>query len=160
MGKRGLPRTPTAILKARGSWLAKESDRADEPSLPVASHRCPALIADDEWARDYWREVFVPLFRFGVISVSDVNSAIRACQAWSRLQRATKVVLEEGVTLATEKGEVAHPALATINGANDILNRLEPQFGIMPANRSRITNAVTKRPAEDTQDKSRFFKAV
>lgn len=160
MGIRGLPKTPNNILKARGSWRAKLPERAEEPkSLPEAPIECPAVIADDPDAKDYWDGTICPLFAYGIITVADVRTVVRMCRAWSRLEAASKIVAEDGVTVATEKGVASHPALAAINGANEILNRLEPQFGIMPANRSRVTNAITKRPAGEAENKARFFVA-
>ena len=159
MAGKGPPKTATAILKARGSWLAKLPDRANEPqSLPEADMACPHELTD--LAAEAWNRTIVPLFAYGIITVADRDSAIMLCRYWRQYMQACECLEADGYELETPQGPVTNPAWKRMCEASDRYNRLAPQFGIQPANRSRITNAITKRPAEDqAKDKSRFFKA-
>lgn len=104
-----------------------------------------------------WNRIITPLFAYGVITVVDRDAAIMLCQSWANYVHAREVCESEGYELHTEKGVVVNPAQRRMWEAFDRYVRLAPHFGITPANRSRLTNAITKRPAEEAKNKSRFF---
>jgi len=80
MGKRGPAKTPTAVLAARGSWLAKLPDRVDE--IQVAALR----VAPDppEWLSEggcaIWRAHAQPAFNEGLLTAMDVMAFGMMCE--------------------------------------------------------------------------------
>lgn len=159
MAGKGPPKVPVAILQARGSALAKLPDRANEPkSLPEADMAAPDMLTGEAAAA--WNRIIAPLFRYqGIVTVIDRDAAIMLCQSWKTYVEAYNLCESEGYELHTEKGVVPNPAQRRMWDALDRYFRIAPHFGITPANRSRLTNAITKRPESETKDKGRFFKA-
>jgi hypothetical protein len=57
-------------------------DTRDMPVAPDALPRCPAHLSDV--ARKEWRRIATPLYRMGVLSVTDRAALAAYCQAWAR----------------------------------------------------------------------------
>ena len=119
MPGRGRPPTPTAILKARGSWRAKI--RRCEPQPPGDPVDCPVWL--EGTARETWRELAPILRSMGVLTIADRNAFVRYCVLWANWREA----LSGG-------GRKAKKCLAL----SESLGRLEQQFGLTPASRARV----------------------
>lgn len=149
----GKPRTPTAILKARGSWLAKLPDRQNEPSYAAASAECPECLQGEAMA--HWEQVTPELFRCGVVTIPDVPALIALCQQWGIYSAAYATCETDGHWIETERGKQKHPAHAVMVDALKEYQRLAAGFGVIPAHRSK---APASKPQPDSS-KARFFKA-
>lgn len=148
MGKRGPPKTPTAVLALRGSWRAKE--RADEPQAegkPV----CPQWVSRE--VRKVWRQVVPALTKMNVAKKPDGSTLLRYCHMLVRWASAARFLDEHGETYPlyetrTDKktGETTKifkcfmpfPQAAIYNRLSQNLLRLEQEFGLTPAARAEL----------------------
>lgn len=135
MGKRGPPKTPTAILNARGSWRGKE--RKDEPIPPngkVEPHEVLDAVAKKLFAR------ITEQMAAGVVTPCDTHILSIACQAFSDWVKLTKEIRSEGVTLTSAESGVAYanPKVSMRDKARDAFFRFCRDFGLTPSSRANI----------------------
>ena len=76
MGKRGPQKTPTAILKLRGSGLL--DNRTEAERIPV-SCQCPSDLCG--YAKSFWQNHIVYLDSMGIISAQDLCQFRLLCEA-------------------------------------------------------------------------------
>jgi len=124
MGRRGPPRTPTAVLAQRGSWLAKT--RPNEPRPAVESPDRPDWLNDE--AAAVWDQVVPFLLEIGVLSRVDSNALARYCVGVVRFQR----LFNHPNAQVTAVSKLAAQLL-----------RLEKQFGMTPSARQSIQGPRT-----------------
>jgi P27 family predicted phage terminase small subunit len=154
----GPPRTPTPILAARGSWLAKTRKR--EPKPASTAPRCPAWLDKD--GKAVWKQVVPMLATMGVLANTDGNALARYCRLWVRWKQADAFIQKYGETypLKDEKGKVKcfqqHPQVGIVNKLSTTLLRLEQEFGLTPASRSRINVDVKVPPTQNDHGVSFF----
>lgn len=134
MAGKGPPPTPTAILKARGSWRAEA--RKDEPRPALAAPTCPEWMPDDGKAE--WKRVVGELSGLGLLTRLDRAALAVYCQAWSDFVLASTQSDSFTVRDVAAKRMIAAAA----------------QFGMSPAARARVQ---ASKP-ESKSDKSKFFK--
>ena len=147
MGKRGPAKTPTAILEARGSWLAKT--RKDEPQaegVPL----CPDWLTDE--AKLIWNRLLPMLQGIGVVGAVDENAMARYCQTFALWRTCVMFVAEHGM----ENNGKEYPHTGRASQLADQLLRIERQFGMTPASRANLAIDTTKQPKEPS-GKERFF---
>lgn len=157
MGARGPKRTPTATLKARGSWLADTRADGDVPLFPVDEPSCPSWLVPE--AKAEWRRVVKYLMDAGLLAKANRAALTAYCICWGELHEAEKEVQEGGAVLTSAKGfKYPSPWLNIRNGALTTLVKLAAEFGMTPASASRVT--ASKEQAEEKPDgksKERFF---
>lgn len=155
MGARGPAPTPTRILEARGSWLAK--GREGEPRPPVKAPSCPAWLPKE--AKAEWRRQVKQLQAMGLVAEIDRPLLAAYCEAWAEFVGACAAVEErlrqdkvQGYALAVKDGLVN-----VKNKAVERLTRIAQQFGFSPSARARLRTP----DREERQDsgKGRFFAA-
>ena len=134
MGKRGPAKTPTAVLKGRGSWRAK--GRADEPVAPGEKPTCPGWLPAE--ARREFRRVTKHLETMGILSVADRTMIAGYCLAWNEVREATEQIEDEGRVVLTAKGMVKNPWVLIRENALAQLLRFAQQFGLSPASRANV----------------------
>ncbi len=132
---RGQMPTPTQVLVARGSRLAK--GRAQTPKAfvgPPESQECPdVLTTEDE--RKEWPLLCEKLQQLGVYSDTDIGAMTRYCQLWPQY---TATFREVPVEREMNKRAVK-PSEKIFNQwlkLNHDLLRLEVQFGLTPQSRA------------------------
>lgn len=155
----GPPRTPTPILKARGSWLAKTRD--GEMSLPVEAPDCPDWLPAE--AKAEWGRIVPQLVVAGVIATVDRALLMAYCEAVAEFVKMAKRIEKDGQFAKTKEREdgsggnvIQHPALAVRNRARATMLQLAQQFGLSPSARARIKAQEAAPPAAG-EGKSRFF---
>jgi phage terminase small subunit len=116
MGRRGPPRTPTALLKLRGSWRAKT--RQDEPQPPPGLPVCPDWLNPEEAAE--WQRLVALLAASDVVSVLDATELARYCRLLVKWRNYKDPTRPGAVRIA--------PTLA----------QLSAEFGLTPASRARV----------------------
>lgn len=145
MAKPGPKRTPSKILKMRGSHRAKRAVQEPEPDQlipdPPRPLKGPAL--------QMWNTLSVQLDAMKVITVADGNALHRYCVIWARWARLTdKLALEEADEFYESVGDKGqkiikeHPQVKICAKYADQLLRLEQEFGLTPSARSGLQ--VTK----------------
>ncbi len=145
MGSRGPQRTPTAILRRRGSWRANRNPR--EPKPERGRPRRPKWLKGS--ARKLWERLVPELDKMGVLAKSDREALAIFCRLWQRWRKAEEFLDAHGSThpvrkynLATGEMEVAgfrpFPQVKESAQLSDQLLRLIREFGLSPAARFRI----------------------
>ena len=157
MGERGPARTPTSVLKTRGSWRAKA--RKGEPQPKKGRPRCPRWIKPE--ARRAWRELIPQLEMMKVLTKIDKNALVRYCQTLAMWREAHEFLQKHG-TVYSERdsgGKVTglreYPQVARVLRLSEALLRLEKQFGLTPAARASLSIDVG--PPKEDSPRSRFF---
>ena len=141
MGKRGPPKTPTAVLAARGSWRA--DTRKDEPKFAASDPSPPACL--DKVAREKWAELFPQLTEAGVFTRGDRDSLAILCDTFSQWRRCKKVLEKEGdVYQGSKRAEVA-----IVEKCRETMLRYLREFGLTPASRS---NVHAEKKSQDPDD--------
>jgi P27 family predicted phage terminase small subunit len=154
MGARGPARMPTATLKARDSWRAK--DRVDYDADHLLCERAPSppkhLSAD---AKACWKDVIKPLMAMKVIGPGDLKTLERYCVHWSRWRRANDLIEENGMFEEDENGRMVESSYSTAAyRADTALLKIEQQFGLTPSSRSRVPlKPADKKPEQNAAAK-------
>ena len=140
MGRRGKPPVPTAILKARGSWIAKT--RTGEPEQDIDAPDCPTWLSDS--AKEVWYQIVPQLIAMRVLSRIDGVDLARYCDAFVIWRRASEFLNTHDLVYPMKdgKGNVTGLAPYPQNGLYDSYHRillgLEDRFGLTPSARTRI----------------------
>jgi P27 family predicted phage terminase small subunit len=165
MGQRGPRPTPSAILKARGSWRGDATK--GEPQPEAALPEPPGWLTAD--ARAVWQQVIEQLARMKVVTRADANALARYADAFVRWRKAADFLEQKGdiYTIKGEDGTVKcvmpFPQVSIYNKLAATLLKLEQEFGLTPSARSRIQVPIAPDASSDAnaQDqgpsKKRFF---
>lgn len=158
----GPPRTPTEILKRRGSWLAPLREKQGEPVPPRGRPNCPKNLCLQ--AKRIWRKLIPLLDEMGVLSRVDERAIARYCQLTVAFYKASDFVNKVGITHFLEDengkptGEVeTYPQLDKMLSISDRLLKLEIQFGMTPSARARLTVLPKDEDAEIIENKEDFM---
>ena len=141
MGKRGPRPTPTAILRMRGSWLAKT--RGEEPMPDIVDPDCaPDWLNDDAAAE--WDNV-IPLIRaMRIFSAVDTGALARYCDVLARWKKASAFIAKNGESFPIKsetgvvRGFAVFPQATQYIKLGQMLGRLEAEFGMTPSSRSSV----------------------
>ena len=154
MGLRGPRPTPSAILKARGTYRA---DRArHEVKGPRGVPRCPAGL--DKRAKQCWGQLLPMLESMGVLSRIDRNAIIRYCIDWSRWHQADQFLAKNGMVYPIKDGNgktkcvAAFPQVAIVSKLGQSLMKFEQEFGMTPSARMRIDCSDVEDEEETVQE--------
>lgn len=136
MGKPGPPRTPTKILKARGSWLAPAREKLNtepEPvpilSVPPAPHYFTGL------ALECWRDTAASLIQSKVLADTDLRCLECYCVTYAAWRECKEPELKLKL-----RGSMA---------------RDERKLGLSPGDRASVQVVVKKDDKDSKSDK--FF---
>ena len=142
MGKRGTPKTPTAILEQRGSWRANE--RINEPQFEDGIPECPDWLRPE--AKEAWEQVVPNLARVpGLLKSVDENALIVYCQTWAKWRECEDFLAKHGVVYPTKNrrgdvtGFVQYPQVNTAIKLDAALFAMEKQFGMTASARAGLT---------------------
>jgi P27 family predicted phage terminase small subunit len=133
MGKPGPKKTPTRILKKRGSW--REEGRGLELQPPAGVPTCPDWLGDVGRAK--WNERIEILSQTeGLVTKLDGDFLALYCEAFKEFIDARLQIDREGATCVSEKGgEYQHPAVGRKNKAIERMRRFGALFGMSPSDR-------------------------
>jgi P27 family predicted phage terminase small subunit len=151
----GPAKTPTAILKARGSWRAKSKDRQGEPEVaslegvPV----CPEHLHGS--ARGIWDTTAAVLVGIRVLTNADLDTLADYCATRAEYLKLDDQVRRKLSVLS--KAKFFPVVVAMRNNAREATAKLASQLGLSPAARARV-KAVSPEPKDE--GKSRFFKGA
>jgi P27 family predicted phage terminase small subunit len=140
-------RTPTAILRARGSWRAKQ--RANEPEYEIGAPDRPEWLSKS--AKSEWHRLVPQLVTRGVLALVDAMALTVYCHCAGQ-------IADLGRALAKAKpGTVEWKRLFVAQGhACDRLLQFAREFGLTPASRSKI-QPIPSGDDDDGRGKQRFF---
>ena len=158
MGQRGPAKTPTAILKVRGSRIVRS--RENEPVAPSGTLECSDWISDE--AKAIWSEIVPPLAEMGILCPIDQCALARYCVALSWWRKATQWLNEneEVYPVYDKHGKVRaykkHPYVMISNQLEGQLRTLERAFGLSPSARAGLSIDTTRKPLNDAI-KNKYF---
>lgn len=146
MGQRGPAPTPTEILRARGSWRADANP--DEPQPEQGAPECPPGMS--EAAQKVWQSV-VSLIAAGVLTKDGVQTLARYCHGVVRWWKLAAWLEENEDTYEVKDAclntrHVRHPNVVTYATLGKDLLRMEQEFGLTPAARTRVAAVKTEKP--------------
>ncbi len=150
---KGRKRTPTPVLKLRGSWRAKT--RPGESSLPVERPEAPAFIHSDAVAMEEWEFVVSQMEELRTLAKIHRMLIASYCLAVSRLTKAQAVLDEEGQTQLGKNGDCKRPEVSIVETASRDIKGIMAELCITPGSQSR----VTAKPAKAQDKKAKFFGA-
>ncbi len=151
MGRRGPAPTPTKVLKARGSWRADLNNQ--EPHPEAGAPVRPRGLSKE--AAKVW-DALASVVAAGVLTRDNGQTLARYCHGLVRWWKLAKWLDENDETYTTtdEGGNVRHlrhPNVGTYEKLGRDLIRMEQEFGLTPASRTRIqaiaTDAGRRKPA-------------
>jgi P27 family predicted phage terminase small subunit len=152
MAKPGRQPTPTAILKARGSWRAKLNPA--EPLPELGAPDCPAHLSDA--AKEVWYAIVPRLLALRVLTRIDGGDLARYCDAYVQWQRAAEFLNAHELVYPLKSsdgralGLVPYPHNALYEKYHRILISLEDRFGLTPAARTRIAAAQAEKSPQES----------
>lgn len=130
MGKRGPPKTPTAILKLRASPRGER--RRNEPVFEKTISTCPEWL--DEQGKKVWRDAVPQLYAAGVLVRIDRYAFGCYCQYFSWWMEAREAAKAKGLT---KKDKLSSHAILIFRLAERML-KIEREFGMTPAARASL----------------------
>lgn len=137
MGK-GRPRKPAAMLKLTGSERAGERAAAEVPMAAGDLVRPDSLL--DEGARRWWKKLTKQLTATpGLITPDNGIALAMLCSALSTYEQANAELATTGITILEDGKIKRNPALIVRERAFNEIRMGCAQFGITPADRSKIT---------------------
>lgn len=147
MAGRGKPRTPTAVLAAKGSWRAKARMKTEPKAPSIPLELIPPEVGTKGAA--YWMKFAPVLSAMGILDQAAKEPLIDLCvmcverdEALARCRREGKVI-EVGAQFDGRKKikagkRVSNPwALEAARLRKDIIV-LQREFGLLPGSRSRV----------------------
>jgi P27 family predicted phage terminase small subunit len=132
---RGRKPAPTALKLLAGAQPCR-INRA-EPALPAGRPDPPAHL--DEAARGKWDEMVATAERMGTLTQAEGEALAIYCQAYSRMRKAEKALLEHGLVVDCANGGLkSNPALRVIESCEAVMLRIIAEFGLTPSSRSKV----------------------
>jgi P27 family predicted phage terminase small subunit len=156
MGKRGPPKTPTAMRAARGTLRVH---RADEPQPPIGGVVMPGHLGEVAAAR--WRELLPMLQAVRVMTQADIESLARYCDTYEWWLATRAKLKKEGDTypILNDGGEVKYiaqrPEVSIAHKLAQQLRQLEQDFGLNPSARASL-HVEKPQAIEDEEDRAMF----
>ena len=146
MAKPGPQRTPTQILKLRGSWLA--DTRPDKEGLPTKKVKMPGRVVKHKYAKAFWKKNYQFLFDLGLMS------------GWAFDGFENMAIVYHWYRSAEDELDEAGKAWTCLKETNMIYRqcrtdyvKLAKGFGCTPSAQSSIQLEITKPDAPSGKDK-------
>jgi len=140
MGRRGPQKTPTKILKQRGSPEAKR--RKNEPEPGPGRPKCPQWMNSEGKKR--WKELMPQLEAMGLLTEADKGLYVRYCQTYGRWVEMEQWLSAEGAEyVRTNKmkmttGVTLMPHVFEVRKISEDLTKMEREMGLSPASRASL----------------------
>lgn len=152
---RGPARTPTKILKMRGSKRAGRNHAEPEPEPGIPD---PPIPLTGE-ALKMWHHIIGITEDLGILTAGDGVTLARYCKIWIKWMACEELIDKKGMTyeVKTKVGgkmirQSPHAQMAM--KLSDQLLRIEQEYGLTPASRSSVRALGGRR----NKGKARFFK--
>ena len=157
MGRRGPPKTPTALKRLRGTdqpCRRSPGEPAPRPGVPDA----PAFL--DAAARAEWDRMAPQLEVRGLLETIDLAVLAVYCTAWSRLVAAELALRVEGEVVVDAYGRLqTSPYVRVAATARTQLIAAAREMGLSPASRASVTARPPLGGSSSDEQQRRFFGA-
>ena len=137
MGKRGTPRTPTAILKLRGSDLV--SSRANEPDALAGNLELLESVSVSDEATRIFKRLAKSLQAMRVLGSQDATALSILASTLAKGENAARQVFESGGdVIDSPHGKIVNPWSKIRDAALESSFKMLKEFGLTPATRSNV----------------------
>ena len=137
MGKRGTPRTPTAILKLRGSDLV--SSRANEPDALAGDLEALESVSSSDEATRIFKRLAKSLQAMRVLGSQDATALSILASTLAKGENAARQVFESGGdVIDSPHGKIVNPWSKIRDAALESSFKMLKEFGLTPATRSNV----------------------
>ena len=146
----GRKRTPTAMLKAQGTFRDDRHGNKMEAKLSIPQP--PTLLS--EVSQEAYDFIATRLYNMGVASELDGFALQMLADAWEDYITARNVIREKGPTYSTEttQGDLMfrpRPEMAMMTNAWDRVKKMLSEYGMTAASRAKIN---VEEQIEDIED--------
>lgn len=133
---RGRKPKPTNLKVLQGTFRpdrANKNEPKPDPGIPEPPE-CLSPVALEKW-----KAITPELEVLGLLTQIDGDAIARYCQHYAIWVEAMTQLQKTGLVVRTKEGNpIQSPYLGIANRANDILAKLEAEFGMTPSSRGRI----------------------
>ncbi|TKJ32975.1 MAG: hypothetical protein CEE38_21750 [Planctomycetes bacterium B3_Pla] len=164
MAKPGPKKTPTPVLRLRGSRLVKHRKDIE---IKSQRPRCPVWLSTV--AKREWRRIVPILGNMGILAEIDREMLALYCEAHADYLEAKALVMgvlvktaektvtkTDGTTVKSGGTLIQHPALSIRNQAWKRLKDICAEFGMSPSSRTGLGNVQM---SVKDNNKARFFES-
>jgi len=146
----GRKRTPTAMLKAQGTF--RDDRHANKMEAKLSIPQPPTLLS--EVSQEAYDFIATRLYNMGVASELDGFALQMLADAWEDYITARNVIREKGPTYSTEttQGDLMfrpRPEMAMMTNAWDRVKKMLSEYGMTAASRAKIN---VEEQVEDIED--------
>jgi len=137
MGKRGTPRTPTAILKLRGSDLV--AGRSNEPDALAGNLELLESVSASDEATRIFKRLATSLKAMRVLGSQDATALSILAATLAKGENAARQVSESGGdVIDSPHGKIVNPWSKIRDAALESSFKMLKEFGLTPATRSNV----------------------
>ncbi len=144
--RKGRKPKPSALKIAAGNPGKRKINKRERPRGGGAP-TCPSWM--DGEAKAEWRRVVPILIAQRVTSSVERASLAMYCMAWSRVKRAEKELLRDGLTYEHDGIRKKHPAASILHEAARELQSFASEFGLTASSRSNVETGFLLEKPED-----------
>ena len=148
--------TPTAVKKLRGT---ARPDRVlnNEAQFPIPGRMLSVpknlKSSGGKHGEELWQSLGKLLLDAGLLTYGDMLALEMLCIAYDRMCRANREVEKESEVLMSDKGNMyQNPWLAIANKAWDQCKAMLAEFGLTPAERTRVMAVVRDQEKDNLAD--------
>lgn len=139
---RGRKPVPTALKQLRGT-VRQDRILKNEPKFDIPGKMLVPPNDLPEEGQDLWRSLGKVLLDAGLMTYGDKLALELLCLAYARMKKANRNVLIDGEVLVSDNGGYyQNPWLSVANRAWDQVKGMLGEFGLTPAERTRVMAAV------------------
>lgn len=162
MGARGPRPVPTQKLKDRGSWRGKANEKRGEPMPPAvtATDKAEPPRGLDAEGKRCWRRAVELLTKMRVLTDADLSLLERYCvfmSRWMRLRKKIKKLDQVANGAALFDLDHEQQVVKTLGAYHDRLTKIEIEFGLTPAARTRITRIPEEKNDAPTSEAAKLL---
>lgn len=152
MGKRGPPPKPTALRELEGNPSNRPLPE-NEPKAPPAPKAAQPPKHLCKHSKAEWKRLYPILRACGLMSANDLTAFAVYCSLYGRWVKAEEELAKSTALLKTPNGHVQpNPWITIARQTAELMKAYLIEFGMTPAARSRIGNAIIPPSPPPKQD--------
>lgn len=143
---------PSALKKLQGTYRAdRVVPNEARFDIPIRMPSPPEDLSVD--GAKLWRSVGKMLLNAGLYTAGDFIALELMCMAYGRMKEAERLMVDDGMVLrGKDGGYYQSPYLAIVNRAWDQVRSMLAEFGMTPAERTRVMSTVDNNRETDLAD--------
>ena len=134
---------PTKIKVIQGTFR-KDRENKNEPTPETHIPEAPDHLSKEALVE--WGRMSQELYNLGLISNVSRGALAIYCQAWARMVKYEKIIVEKGELYKTPNGSIqTSPAMWIVNKCVEQCHKMMVEFGMTPASAAKVTSIKTKK---------------